>query len=378
MSRIGFLINPIAGMGGRVGLKGTDGVVERAIALGARPVAPMKAAEALTRLRELSEQAGHHHAIDWITCAGAMGADALKEAGFTSLEIAYEAAGETSAQDTAEAVTCFLDRNVELIFFCGGDGTARDVCRVAKKTVPILGIPAGVKMYSGVFGASPAKTAEILISYLEGKLALASVEILDLDEEKYRRGEWAVRLCDAARTPFEASLTQAAKMLIAESSDSEVKAEIADFLRDEFAANPHCLVLLGPGSTVQSIGRAFGIEKTLLGVDAMVDGTLVGRDLNEARILELIGRYPEHKLVLSPIGAQGFVLGRGNLQLSPEVVRLIGASNIIVAATPAKLARTPMLRFDTGDAELDAALAGKGYLPVVIGYGRRRLVKTAA
>jgi predicted polyphosphate/ATP-dependent NAD kinase len=137
------------------------------------------------------------------------------------------------------------------------------------------------------------------------------------------------------------------------------------------------LFLLGPGSTVEAIGRALGIDKTLLGIDAFVGGRQVGRDLDEAQILDLLRVHPKCKLILSPIGAQGFVLGRGNQQLSPAVIRAIGPDNLIIVATPAKLARTPVLRFDTGDAALDARLISLRYLPVLVGYRRLRMVKTA-
>jgi predicted polyphosphate/ATP-dependent NAD kinase len=166
-------------------------------------------------------------------------------------------------------------------------------------------------------------------------------------------------------------------MLISGASDAEVKQEIADYLREEIDARPETLFLLGPGSTTQSVGHALMVDKTLLGVDAVAGGRLVGKDLNERQLLDLFERYPHRRLILSPIGAQGFVLGRGNLQLSPEVVNRIGTKNLIIVATPAKLARTPVLRFDTGDAALDAKLVAGHYLPVVIGYRLRRLVKAS-
>ena len=165
-------------------------------------------------------------------------------------------------------------------------------------------------MYSGVFGINPLRTAEIILGFSEGKLTLTEVDILDLDEDRYRQGEWVVRLYDSALTPFEPTRTQTAKMQITESTENEVKEEIAAYLREEIEARPDVLVLLGPGSTVTSIGRALNIDKTLLGVDAMAGGQLIGKDLNERQILKVLDRYQCHRLVLSPIGAQGFVLGR--------------------------------------------------------------------
>lgn len=375
MSRIGFLVNPIAGMGGRVGLKGTDDVVEMAIKLGAHPIAHLKASETLREVRKLLHQTSRQIDLSWFTCAGRMGAECLKEAGFKEFEVDYDSKGETTSDDTRAAIQRFQEINAELILFCGGDGTARDVCSITRQRTPILGIPSGVKMYSGVFGINPAKTAEILIGFLKGGLDLTKVDIVDLDEEKYRQGEWVVRLYDSALTPYEPTLTQVAKMLIAESTGSEVKQEIAEYLIEEIEAEPDVLYLLGPGSTVESIGKRLNIDKTLLGIDGIADGKMVGKDLNESQLLDLVDKYQCRRLILSPIGAQGFILGRGNLQLSPEVIRKVGPQNIIVVATPAKLARTPVLRFDTGDASLDTELSEKGYISVVIGYRLRRLAK---
>jgi len=361
-------------MGGRVGLKGTDGVADEAAALGAKPIAQRRAGEALQVFQELQTDDGTE--IEWLTCAGAMGADCLQSVGFMDVDVIYTPAKRSTREDTAGAVKRFADLRCDLILFCGGDGTARDICDVVGTTIPILGIPSGVKMYSGVFGTTPARTAEILQGFVRGRLKTAQVDVLDLDEARYRQGEWAVRLYYSALTPYEPSFSQAAKQLITEATDAAVKGDIAAYLCEMVRDRPDTLFLLGPGSTVQSVAHALAVDKTLLGIDAVAGGRLVASDLNETQILDLLDRYPSFALVLSPIGAQGFVLGRGNLQLSPTVVRKIGLGNIFVIATPAKLARTPIIRFDTGDEELDAALAERRYWPVIIGYRRRRLVKT--
>jgi len=372
--RIGFLINPIAGMGGRVGLKGTDDVADQAFALGAEPIAQRRAGEALRAFQRFQTVDGTE--IEWLTCAGDMGADCLRSAGFTDADVVHTSAKRSTRDDTASAVKRFADLGCDLILFCGGDGTARDICDVVGTTIPILGIPSGVKMYSGAFGTTPARTAEILQGFVEGRLKTAQVDVLDLDEARYRQGQWAVRLYHSALTPYEPNFSQAAKQLITEATDAVVKADIAAFLCEMVRDRPDTLFLLGPGSTVQSVAHALGVDKTLLGIDAVADGRLVASDLNESQILDLLDRYPSFALVLSPIGAQGFVLGRGNLQLSPAVVRKIGLGNIYVIATPAKLARTPIIRFDTGDEGLDSALAARRYWTVIVGYRRRRLVKT--
>jgi predicted polyphosphate/ATP-dependent NAD kinase len=377
MTRIGFLINPIAGMGGRVGLKGTDAVAAEAVQRGAQPIANARALDALRELKRLLEGRPQASEPSWLTVSGAMGSDALQSAGFSPIEIVHDAAAEPSARDTQAAVSKFLKAGVDLILFCGGDGTARDICSITGETTPILGIPSGVKMYSGVFGITPTRTADILLRYLSHEIGLATVEILDLDEEKYRHDEWAVRLYMSAKTPFEPSYLQAAKALFAGADEEAVKQDIAAQLREEIDARPDALLLLGPGTTVQAVARSLELDKTLLGIDAVAHGRVVGKDLAEQQILELLARYGERRLILSPIGAQGFVLGRGNQPLSPAVIQRIGLDNIMLIATPAKLARTPALRFDTGDPALDAALIARKFLPVIIGYRRIRLVKTA-
>lgn len=371
MMKIGFLINPIAGMGGKVGLKGTDGVLDQAIELGAEPVAQEKAGKMLSHLLEIYQEK-----INWYTCRGDMGAKALDEAGF-EFSIAYDAPEDSNQKDTLAAAKSFMELGVDLIIFCGGDGTARDIISKVEKNVPVLGIPSGVKMYSGVFGISPARTAEVLDGFLKGELGLAEVEIMDLDEDEYREGNWSVRLYYSANTPFESTLVQSSKMMIEAASDEDIKEEIGEYIEELISEEPDTLFLLGPGGTLEFIGNMLGIEKTLLGIDAISNGQQVGTDLNEEGILKLFKNYNKIKLILSPIGSQGFVLGRGNLQLSPQVIKKIGRENIMVVSTPAKLQRTPKLRFDTGDAELNLELAGRGWFSVVIGYRLSRLAEVS-
>lgn len=375
MPRIGFLINPVAGMGGCVGLKGTDGVAAEAARLGAKPLANARAQEAIVELKRLLRGFGEPPRLEWFAASGSMGYEVLHAAGFDALEVVHLAPPQPSAQDTKTTAERLLACGVDIMLFCGGDGTARDICTVIGEAIPLLGIPAGVKMYSGVFGITPARTALILMRFLTGEIGLARAEIIDLDEERYRSGEWSVRLYMSARTPFEPTYVQAAKALITGTDEDSVKDDIAAQLQEDIAAHPGTLFLLGPGSSVQSVGRALHVDKTLLGIDAVVAGRLVAKDLAERDILDLLDGHPDCKLVLSPIGAQGFVLGRGNQPLSPTVIRRIGAGNIVVIATPAKLARQPILRFDTGDAALDSDMISRKFFEVIIGYHRTRLVR---
>jgi predicted polyphosphate/ATP-dependent NAD kinase len=315
--------------------------------------------------------------IAWLTCAGSMGADALAEAGFEAFEVVYTPSDPPASEDTRRAASAFVEAGVELVVFCGGDGTARDVCAAVQRRVPVLGVPAGVKMYSAVFGVSPPRTAEILLAHLEGRLGVSDAEVLDVDEEAFRRGRLEVRLHDTALTPHEPTLVQSAKQVIVEPTEARAKAEIAEHVCEAMEREPGKLFLLGPGSTVASIAELAGIEKSLLGVDAVRGGGVVARDLAERDLLAMLDTVEREGgavcLVLSPIGAQGFVLGRGNQQLSPEVVRRIGIDRIVVVATPMKLSHTTALRFDTGEPALDAELARAGYWPVVTGYHVRRL-----
>ena len=374
--RIGFLTNPIAGMGGAVGLKGTDGVVAQALQRGASPRAPPRALEALQAiLLQVARDSPTDRPL-WVTASGQMGAQLLAQAGVPPAEVeeVYQPADPTSAADTRSAVEAFVAAGVALVLFCGGDGTARDVVSVCGTRVPVLGIPAGVKMYSGVFGVTPAAVGTIVVDVLTSRIGTAEVEVLDLDEEAYRAGEWKVRLFQVARTPFEPTLVQMGKMLVEEIAEEEIRHGIGVDVAEQIRDDPSVLWLLGPGSTVAEVARALGIEHTLLGIDAICDGKRVGTDLGEEQLLALVGRYARTKVVVSPIGAQGFILGRGNLQLSPAVLRAVGLSNLVVLATPAKLARTPTLRVDTGDRQLDSQLAAKGSILVVIAERTMRLV----
>ena len=367
--RVGFIVNPIAGMGGRVGLKGTDGVVDEAIKRGAKPVSPERAKEMLRYFREICDKK-----VKWITCSGDMGESELREAGFDDIEVIYSPKYPTTADDTRKACELMMER-VDIIVFCGGDGTARDIAEITDMKKPILGIPSGVKMHSGVFGINPRATAKSLCEYLEGNLDIGEVEILDLDEELYRKGEWKVKLYGVTLGLIEPTYIQSGKATFESVSDEEMKEEIAEHIAEVMKEEENTLFILGSGSTLYRIGKKIGIDKTLLGIDAVYRMKQVGKDLDEKGLLELIERYRKAKLIVSPIGAQGFILGRGNLQISPEVVRRIGIENIIVVATPSKLSSTPFLRVDTGDEELDREFYQKGYMIVVTGYRIMKAVK---
>jgi len=360
---VGFLVNPIAGLGGRVGLKGTDGAAEEALRRGAVPLAGGKARETLQALAAQPQA----QAIEWLTCGGAMGEDSLRAAGLSCVVI-HRPPAKTTVQDTENACREFLTRRVDLIVFVGGDGTARDIVGVVGQTVPIVGVPAGVKMHSAVFGLHPASVAAIVADFVDGNTATVDAEVLDLDEEKYRQGEWVVRLYATAKTLHEPTLIQTGKMMFEELPEGDARDAIAEHVIEEIDEHPDTVYLLGPGGTLDHVKRKLGIRGSLLGIDAVKGKQLLAVDLDEKGLLRILDEYPAAKLVLSPIGAQGFLIGRGNQEVSPAVVRRLGIGNIVVVATPDKLRHTPALCVDTGDPELDREFAAKEYLFVVQGY----------
>jgi predicted polyphosphate/ATP-dependent NAD kinase len=342
-------------MGGSVGLKGTDGKVEEARRRGAVPRAIDRAKIALAFLATSADLA-------FVTCSGAMGEDALKEAGVTNYQVLYQYTGESSSADTKKGVRTFLEYGVDLVLFCGGDGTARDVFDVCGSTVPLLGIPAGVKMYSAVFAVDPASAADLVLA--SDRHHLRDAEVLDVDENAYRAGSLKTRLYGIARTPALEGKMQAAKQVYEEQDEERAKAAIAQFI-DEIMLKG-TLYIVGAGTTTEAIARRLGVKKTLLGVDAVRDRRLVAADCDEKTLLALAEKYPDTRVIISPIGAQGFILGRGNQQISARLVRKIGIKNIIVIATPHKLAQSPQLYIDSGDPALDREFGDT--IQVISGY----------
>jgi len=355
MRRIGFVVNPVAGMGGPVGLKGTDGTVEEARARGAVPRAHERAK---ITLEMLAKNTG----LKFLTCSGAMGEEILQAVGIENYEIVYQYEGESSADDTRQAVHRFRTAGVDLILFCGGDGTARDIVSVVGRDVPLLGIPAGVKMYSAVFAIDP-KTAAKIISTDEN-FVLRDSEVLDVDENAYRADLLKTQIYGIARVPYCAGRTQVSKHVFEETDEERAKQEIARFMKEVML--PDTLYILGAGTTTDAIARHLGVKKTLLGVDVIKNGILIARDADEQTLLSLTEEEKKIRIITSPIGAQGFILGRGNQQISAAVVRRVGVNNLIVVGTPHKLEETPTLYVDTGDPALDAAFGSS--ILVVSGY----------
>ena len=282
---------------------------------------------------------------------------------------------ETNSDDTKNACKKFLENNVDLILFCGGDGTARDIFDIVSTKIPILGIPSGVKMHSGVFGITTNASAKMLNEFVNNRLTIGDAEIMDLDEVRYRKGEWNIRLFGIAKGIVEPTYVQVGKSTFESVSDDEIKDELSEHIIDEIEKNNDFLFLFGSGGTIDYIAKKIGIKNTLLGIDAVYKKKLIGVDLNEEGILKLLDKYPKAKVIISPIGAQGFILGRGNLQLSSKVIKKIGLDNIIIVSTPAKIKSTPIIRVDSGNKKLDHMFAKKEFMMVVIGYRLSRVVK---
>jgi len=353
MRTVGVVLNPIAGMGGRVGLKGTDGKVEAARERGAEPRAPQRAAAALSALREYGD------GIELLTWGEPMGATHAREAEFEPEILGTPAGQETTSGDTREAVEAFLDHGVDLVLFVGGDGTATDVAEVLTERdseTPMLGVPAGVKVYSEVFGVSLRAAGQIAATFTETERA----EVNDIDEDEYRDGEVVTELRAVVNVP-RAEQRQAAKEVGGGSVESLAEAVATE-------TRPGVTYVLGPGSTVGTIKTALGFDGSPLGVDVWRDGELLAVDASESEILDGLG--DENVIVVSPIGGQGFVFGRGNQQLSPAVIE---RCEIEVVASRRKLDTIGVLRVDTGDPDLDERL--RGWQKVRVGAFERRLME---
>jgi len=363
---IGFLINPIAGMGGSVGLKGTDGdLLVEALRRGARPIAPYRADRFLRRLRKLINSN-----LTIVTPPKIMGENAARKY-FNSVEtIDFNVSEITSSADTINSCKLMISRGVDLIVFVGGDGTARDVYSIIRDSVPILGVPSGVKMYSGVFASSPEAAAEVVKLFIDGNAELDLCEIADVDERSLGMDEIRIRIYGIAKVPSHPNLIVPSKDF--SGNDIDNKEEVAEYMVSE-VMKPNTLYLLGPGSTVKAIADKLGVKKTLLGVDAVYNGRLVGKDLSESDILNLLSMYNNVKVIVSPIGGQGFIFGRGNQQISARVLRIIGKENVIVISTRNKIANLRFLRVDTGEPVVDNYF--EGYIRVIVGYNEEAVVR---
>lgn len=361
MFRLGIVINPFAGIGGAVGLKGSDGeeIVKQALARGAQQKAGQRASEALSQLQPYAD------AVDIYCYSGAMGEDVVLAAGLTA-NVIGESAQPSSATDTMNAARALQQLGMDLIVFAGGDGTARNMFQALGDQVPVLGIPAGVKMHSGVYAVSPQAAGELLVRLVCGGLVdIGLAEVRDIDEDAFRQGRVSTRFYGELLVPREGQFLQQVKSSGREVEElvvHDIGADIVEAMEDDR------LYLIGPGSTPSGVMGELGLDNTLLGVDAIFNQQSVGKDLNEQQLLDLLEKYPQASIVVTAIGGQGHVFGRGNQQFSADVIRRVGSDNIVIVATKTKITALqgrPLL-VDTGDAQLDAELAG--YRRIITGY----------
>ena len=367
--RIGLIVNPIAGIGGPLAARGSDRFisVEEACRHGGVPIAQQRAERALVRLRQ------HAGDVQILTASGAMGSNAAARAGLKPL-IVVETPKHTTANDTATAASALVQHGVDLLLVAGGDGTARDVFAVIGDRLPMIAIPTGVKMHSAVFALSPEAAGDTAAAALSRDCGRRLAEIMDADENELAAGRPAARLFGYAQTPDLPRLLQPAKGARPDGGEAAIDALGRVLVRD---TPPGRLVILGPGTTMQAVKRAFGVEGTLLGVDAVLGGEVVARDTDAATLEKLCATHSDASLLVGVIGNQGFVFGRGNKQLSPAVIRAAG-QNIQIIATREKLTALPSaeLHVDTGDRDLDRALAG--YRRVVTGPGDAMMMRLSA
>jgi predicted polyphosphate/ATP-dependent NAD kinase len=385
MKKLGLIINPIAGMGGKVGLKGTDGaeMLEKARLLGASPEAGLKTAQALKQLAVLAAE------IKLFTCPGEMGENVARSCGFTPQVIAmgsdhcsesepmhpYSSQTTTESSDdhttgpadTERAVMAMVKEGVDLLLFAGGDGTARNIYNVlgSDSNLPVIGIPAGVKIHSAVYATSPRNAGELARLYLqEGSLPLRRAEVMDIDEAAFREGRLSARLYGYLKVPCAGELMQHLKI-----GGISTEASLLEAIAEQVVENMQkdVVYIVGPGSTTAPIMQKLGLNYTLLGVDVVLNSELLAADANEQQILDLI-EGERAKIIVTVIGGQGYIFGRGNQQISAAVIRQVGKTNITVVATREKILSLEYGRLlvDTGDEEVNKMLSG--YTRIVTGY----------
>ena len=364
--RLAVVVNPDAGLGGRLGFKGSDGRAAEARAAGAQDRAGPRMRQCLEKLTELAREP-----IEIMAWDGRMGGDWIP-VDYTSTGITPE---KTDAASTSEFIR---SHSPDLFLYAGGDGTTRDIVEaLGDREIPLVGVPGGVKMHSGCFATTPKAAAEVVWSFFTGDLMVARTEVMDLDEEVYRKGEWKVKMYGEAFTPASPRWMQGAKEQVQRESEEETLEAMSSHIENLVEDDPDLMVVWGSGGTLRQMCKQLGHEATLLGIDIQHAGKMYN-DLNEEGLLKIINAHSGNiKLLLSPMGGQGFLIGRGNLQLSPDVLRSIGTDNILGIATPAKLLGLNELRIDTGDENLDVEIRSKKYLKVLQGYRTTRIIRVA-
>ena len=361
MKKIGLIINPIAGMGGAVGLKGTDGAaLAQALSLGATQTSNARAVSALRVLEQMTCE------VTVYCYSGEMGEYAARQSGLNVEIVGAPKPGQTSAQDTTQAARLLLDIGVDLLIFVGGDGTARDIESAVGVKLPVVAVPAGVKMQSAVFATSPKAAGRLAREFLRGGVTESSeLEVMDIDEEAYRDNRVSPLLFGYLNVPNIPMLAQGPKTVVRSSRTNvaSIARSVVDGMEDGV------FYFVGPGTTTSAITELLGQESTVLGVDVIKNRELVAADSNEAQLLEFARDTPA-RIVVTVIGGQGFLLGRGNQQLSARLIAGLGMENLLVVATPEKLASLhgQPLRIDMDNAEVEAMFPD--YLKIITGFNQ--------
>jgi len=389
MFKLGFIINPIAGVGGSVALKGSDGMAIRALALGGELKANARAETALKVLQPYQNE------ITVYTVNSLMGEKAAKALGF-QVNLVYKTKDEnTQADDTEQAVTALLAEQVDLILFAGGDGTARNIAKVVlehaiqgkQAQTPVLGIPAGCKIHSGVYAITPIAAGRVVELMVTKQLVtLTTGDIMDIDESLFRQGVVKAKRFGEVQIPSELHYVQAVKSGGIESDDL-VLHDISEDVIDKMSEAGDHLFIIGSGSTTAFLMTELNLKNTLLGVDLVQNNVLIANDVTEEKLWEQLMQAQKNNqivhLIITLIGGQGHLFGRGNQQLSPRIIRTIieqggGKENITIIATKAKLTalgNRPLIS-DTGDAMLDQRFSG--FMPVTTGYRDQVLYPVAS
>ena len=363
--KLGFIINPIAGMGGRVGLKGSDGadILKKAIQLGAVPKSAKKACQALERIKSIKDE------IEIITYPNDMGENQAKELGFETRVIGHVIEDETTPEDTELAAKQMLDLGVDMILFAGGDGTARNINNAVGNQILVLGIPTGVKIHSGVYATTPANAGDLALEYLSGspRVEIREAEVMDIDEDAFRKDCVSARLYGYMKVAYERNLVQSAKAGSVSGENVSMHSIASDVINN---MEENVYYVIGPGTTTRAIMQMLNLKNTLLGIDVICNKKLVASDVNEQELLKILTNK-KAKIVVTVIGGQGYIFGRGNQQLSYRVIRKVGIENIIVIAVENKLLALdgkPLL-VDTGNLEINKMLSG--YVKVTTGLNKK-------
>ncbi|CAA0078636.1 ATP-NAD kinase family protein [Zhongshania aliphaticivorans] len=366
MFKLGLIVNPVAGLGGPLAMKGSDGLDVSVVRDSDRGRAGTRALRCLAKISE--KVATKVTVFGFEGDMSAQNAGAREVVGLPFVSVGCpDSACQTTSSDTQSAALALSAAGVDLLLFVGGDGTARDICSAIGVSVPCLGVPAGVKMHSGVYAVSPESAADIVLALISGGLVeLGEGEVRDIDEEAFRAGVVRSKYFGELLVPSIGGFLQHVKSGGREQEEL-VLADIADHIIE--GMEPETLYIVGPGSTTAAIMIQLGVGNTLLGFDAVLNNKLIASDLSADQLATLVTDHAGPvKAVITAIGGQGHILGRGNQQLTPALIRAIGRENFIVIATKTKISGLdgrPLL-VDSNDLALD--VEWQGYISLVTGY----------